>query len=597
MSFLETVARARAFLEHSGRISLSGLRREFDLDEDALEALVEELVDTQQVAAREGKILAWLGRGTAERSLASESIHPAGAAAPETLRQYPTEGERRHLTVMFCDLVGSTALSQQLDAEVYCEVVQAYHSCAAEPLARFDGHVGQYLGDGLLVYFGYPQAHEDDAHRAVRAARELLRALGELNPQLEAKQGVQLQARIGIHTGPVVIDEIGCGAKREMMALGDTLNIAARLESFAEPDTIVISDATLELVAGLFVTEDRGAPALKGVSDPIHAHRVLQPSGVTSRLDRSPRLTPFVGREHELGLLLDGFEHAREGQGQTLVIAGEAGIGKSRLTRRLRELLRETPHTWLECHSTPYTTGSALYPLIEMLQQVLHFGEEDETTHIDRLEKWLERESMHPAQTVPLFASLLSLQLPDRYRASEISPQAQRQQTLDALLTWLLGLAEKQPVVILTEDLHWSDPSTLEWLNLLIERCPTARLLVLLTHRPEFEPSWPSRAHIRSIVLGRLTTRQAKDLIAAAAPGTTLPDDVVAPLAARSDGVPLFAEELVKNVIESVPPENGSFSVSEIPRTLQDLLMARLDRLGDAKRVAQLGAGGGPRVG
>jgi serine/threonine protein kinase len=266
--------------------------------------------------------------------------------APEEAPTAPPlseSGERRHLTVMFCDLVGSSALGQKLDPEAYRRVVQAYHARATEAVERYDGHVGQYRGDGLLVYFGYPQAHEDDAERGVRAGREILREIQTLNPRLQAEHGIEIEARVGIHTGPAVVGEMGGGEKPETMALGDTLNVAARLEAFAEPGTVVISDATLRLVAGVFVTEDRGVPELKGIQEPIRVHKVMQPSGARSRLGRAKGLTPFVGREQELGLLLDRFEQAQEGQGQAVLVAGEAGIGKSRLVHRLREQLRDTP--------------------------------------------------------------------------------------------------------------------------------------------------------------------------------------------------------------------------------------------------------------
>jgi class 3 adenylate cyclase len=476
-------------------------------------------------------------------------VAPEVSPAPAPLTDH---GERRHLTVMFCDLVGSTALSQQLDAEAYRRVVQAYQARAAEAIERYGGHVAQYLGDGLLIYFGYPQAHEDDADRAVRAGREVLRELETLNPRLEAEHGVQLSARVGIHTGPVVVDEMGGGEKKETLALGDTPNVAARLEGIAEPGTVVISDATLHLVAGLFVTEDRGTPALKGIAEPIRVHRVLQPSGVTSRLDRAPTLTPFVGREQELGLLLDRFEQAQEQHGQAVLIAGEAGIGKSRLVHQLRERLRETPHSWLECRTSPYTQNSALYPLIELVEQAHDFGDEHSPEEkLGRLERGLAHVGLEPAEAVPLLASLLSLRLPERYAPLEISPQLQRQKTLETLLAWVLALGEKQPVVLLVEDLHWIDPSTLEWLGLLIEQCPTVGVLLLLTHRPDFEPPWPSRTHLLPMGLIRLSRRQAKQLVAGAISESTLPEALLDAIAERADCVPLFAEELAKEVVES----------------------------------------------
>ena len=371
---------------------------------------------------------------------------PEVARTPAPLSE---RGERRHLTVMFCDLVGSSALAQRLAAETYHRVVQAYHARATQAIERYQGHVAQYLGDGLLVYFGYPQAHEDDAERAVRAGREILRELELLNPRLEAEHGERLQARIGIHTGPVVVGEMGGGggAKGQAMALGGTLNVAARLEACAEPDTVVISDALLRLVAGLFVTEDRGTPELKGISAPIRVYRVLQPSGVASRLDRAPKLTRFVGREQELGLLLDRFEQVQDGRGQAVLVAGEAGIGKSRLVHRLRERLRETqtPHSWLECRGSPYTQHSAFHPVIELVEQGLRFEDEPSPEQrLERLERGLAGVGLEATDAVPLLASLLSLRLPERYAPLEMSPQLQRRKTLETLLAWVLALGEKQ---------------------------------------------------------------------------------------------------------------------------------------------------------
>jgi TOMM system kinase/cyclase fusion protein len=538
---------------------------------DERDATVEKLIETLDDIAR-GEL--------------PEAPEAAGVAPPLS-----ESGERRHLTVMFCDLVGSSALAQRLDPEDYRRVVQAYQSGAAEAIARYDGHVAQYLGDGLLVYFGHPQAHEDDAERAVRAGMGVLRGLAAVNPRLEAEHGVCLQARVGIHTGPVVVGEMGGREKRETLAVGDTPNVAARLEGFAEPDTVVISDATLRLVSGLFVTEDRGTPALKGISDPIRVYRIVQPSGVTSRLDRAPTLSPFVGREQELELLLECFERARGKRGRAVWIAGEAGIGKSRLVHRLREQLGETPHTWLECRSSPYTQNSALYPLIELVEHALGYDEETSGEEkLEQLERGLAHVGMEPTVTVPLFADLLSLRLPERYAPLEISPPLQRQKTLEALLAWVLALGEKQPLVLMAEDLHWIDPSTLEWLGLLIEQCPTAGLLLLLTFRPEFEPPWPVREHVLPMALRRFEHGEAKDLVAGAIGGVPLPEELVDQIATRSDGVPLFVEELAKGVASLDRDLPGSLSDPEIPETLQDSLMARLDRLGKAKEIAQFGA-------
>ena len=510
-------------------------------------------------------------------------IAPEASPIPSPLTG---QGERRHLTVMFCDLVGSTALSQQLDAETYREIVRAYQARGAEAIERYEGHVVQYLGDGLLVYFGYPQAHEDDAERAIRAGRDVLRGLEMLSTRTLAQHGVAITARVGIHTGPVVVGEMGGGEKKEVLALGDAPNIAARLEGFAEPGSLVVSDATLRLVTGVFVSEDRGVPELKGIQEPIRVHRILQPSGTRSRLDRATGLTPFVGREQERGLLLDRFEQAQEDLGQAVLIAGEAGIGKSRLVHQLREQLQQTPHSWLECRTSPYTQSSALYPLIELLEGALDFRKEDSAEDtLGRLERGLAYVGLDSDEAVTLFASLLSLRLPERYAPLEMSPQLQRQKTLETLLAWVFALGEKQPLVLVVEDLHWIDPSTLEWLGLLIEQCPTANVLLLMTHRPDFEPPWPGRAHLHAITLSRLSRRQSQQLIAGAIPEAALSDEIVERITSRSDGVPLFVEELAKGLVEA-----GSADSLDIPETLQDSLMARLDRLGEAKLVAQLGS-------
>jgi predicted ATPase len=341
------------------------------------------------------------------------------------------------------------------------------------------------------------------------------------------------------------------------------------------------------------VSEDLGTPALKGIAEPLRVHRLLLLSEAVGPLDHAPALTPFVGREQELGLLIDRFEQAQEKRGQVVLVAGEAGIGKSRLVRELRERLREAhaPHDWLECRTSPYTRGSALHPLIELLEQGLGLADVDSAEEkLGRLESALERADFELAQAVPLLASLLSLRLPERYAPLEISPQLQRQKTLEALLAWLLGLGEKQPLVLLVEDLHWADPSTLEWLGLVIEQCPTAGVLALLTHRPGFEPPWPAREHLLPMALRRLRDQETKTLVAGAIGRATLSEDLVARIAARSDGVPLFAEELTKAAAESDGEGTGSLSRFEVPETLQDSLMARLDRLGEARPVAQVGA-------
>jgi class 3 adenylate cyclase len=358
MSFLDTIQRVKTYLEEQGRVSLRALQREFELDDEALDELIEELVDVQQIAAREGKILSWIGAA------------PAKASAPKPETRATPEAERRQLTVLFCDLVSSTELASRLDPEDWREIVRQYQQTCSDVIEGYEGHIAQYLGDGLLVYFGYPQAHEDDAERAARAGLGIVEAIRERNPQIEARHGLQLAVRIGIHTGPVVVGEIGAGERRETLALGDTTNLAARLQGIAAPDTVVVSPETLRLVRGIFLTEDLGAQTLKGIAEPVVAHRVVQPSGVRSRLDTAEgRLTPFVGREQEFGLLLDRWEQVLEGQGHTVLISGDAGIGKSRLALRLREQLRDEPHSWLEVRTSPHGQSSPLQPWIELVCQ------------------------------------------------------------------------------------------------------------------------------------------------------------------------------------------------------------------------------------
>jgi len=512
----------------------------------------------------------------------------------------PADAERRQLTVMFCDLVGSTDLSQRLDAEDFRSVVRAYQESASQAIQRYAGHIAQYLGDGLLVYFGYPHAHENDAERAVRAGLEILTALGRLNDTLESTHGVRLAARVGIHTGPVVIGTMGVGATSEVLALGDTTNIAARLEAVAAPDSMVISGATLRLVGGMFLTQDLGTPPLKGIAKAIRAYAVLRATGVRSRLDVDPRtLTPLVGRDQELGQLIDRWKRAGARAGQAVLIAGEPGIGKSRLLQAFRERLAETPHTWLECRCTPYTQGSAFHPLIELLEQGLGFKPDDATeTKLRRLEGGIERANLPAPDVVPLIAALLSLPLPDRYPPLRQSPELQRKQTMEALVAWTLALAEQQPLVMLFEDLHWCDPSTVELLALALEQSPTTKALILLTFRPTFAPPWPARSHATSLALDHLSRLQATNMIGGLTRGVPLPDSVVERIVERADGVPLFVEELTKMVLESelVTARDGHYELSgpltqlDIPTTLQGSLMARLDRLVPGKEVAQLAA-------
>jgi class 3 adenylate cyclase/predicted ATPase len=611
MDFYALLDQVVDLLRSRGRVSYRALQRHFGLDDTYLDDLKVELIDVLHLARDEnGSILVWLGGPETLPSPPSPSTpHAPQPAIPEAaLPQWvpspgapaPPEAERRQLTILFCDLVASTALSRHLDPEDYRAAVRAYQAACAPVIERFGGHIAQYLGDGLLVYFGYPLAHEDDAQRAVRAGLGMLEAMGALATCLEQQHSVRLAIRIGIHTGPVVVGEMGEGGRREQLALGETPNVAARLESLAAPNTVVISAALHHLVQGYFVCDDLGAPALKGVDTPFQVYRVVGESGAKSRLDvTSPRgLTPLVGREAEVTLLLDRWTQVQEGLGQVILLSGEAGIGKSRLVQVLKEHLAGEPSTQLECRCLPYHTNSALYPMIDLWQGVLQF----ETTEapadkLHKLEQMLAQYRLPLAETVPLLAALLSLPA-ERYPALALPPQQQKQQTLEALLALLVAHTVQEPVLLIVEDLHWVDPSTLEFLSLLLEQGPTARILTLCTFRPHFTPPWPPRAHIAQLTLTRLPRPQVGRMVTAVAGAKAVPAEVVQQIVTKSDGVPLFVEELTKLMLasgwlrehEEHYTLTGPLPPLAIPATLQDALMARLDQLASAKAVAQLGA-------
>jgi class 3 adenylate cyclase/predicted ATPase len=596
-------------LRSRGRVSYRALRVQLHLDDEAIEALKDELIHAQHVAVDEdGKVLVWTGGDGGTPAPAPSPSGPSGRQAdlPADVTSQPTEvrtpdAERRQLTVLFCDLVDSTALASQLDPEEWRDVVRAYQATCAKVIQRFEGHIAQYLGDGLLVYFGYPQAHEDDAQRAIRTGLGIIEAMGELNARLDQDTLLRLAVRIGIHTGLVVVGEVGGGPRQEQLALGETPNVAARLQGIAAPDTVVVSAATLRLVQGFFSAEDRGTHRLKGLATPVHVYRVLSESGALSRLDAAVThgLTPLVGRELEVTLLLERWAQVKEGIGQVVVLSGEPGIGKSRLVEVLKDRVAAEPHTRLECRCSPYHQHSALYPVIELLPRALGWAKEDTPDAKEqKLEAALSRAHLDPQNTVPLLASLLSLPLPECYAPPALTPQRQRQRTLEALLAMVLELAAQQPVLFIVEDLHWIDPSTLEFLTLLVDQGPTARLFTLCTCRPEFRPPWSTRAHLTPITLNRLPRRLVGIMVARVAGDKALPSTVVQQVVARTDGVPLFVEELTKMVLESglLREREGCYELTgplpplAIPTTLHDSLMARLDRLAPVKEVAQLGA-------
>jgi predicted ATPase/class 3 adenylate cyclase len=491
-------------------------------------------------------------------------------------------------------------LARPLAPDDLYAVIRTYHETCARIIRQFDGHIAQYRGEELVVYFGYPQAHDEDPQRAVRAGLRLVEALGKQPPRLTHDPGIHWAVRVGVHTGLVVVGPLGDGEPHDRWALGDTPALASQLHERAAPDTVVISAATQRLIHGYFLCHPLEAQPGHGMAAPLQAYRVVRESAAQHRLDVVPTsgLTPFVGREHEVGLLVACWEQAKEGRGRVAVIQGEAGIGKSRLVRVLQEHLAAEPHTEMVWRGSPTDQQSALQPVMLYLQRLLRVcSGEAPAAILQRLEAVLVSSGLLLPEVVPLFAALLALPLPARYPPLLVTPQRQRQQTLDALLTWLLATAARSPVLFVVEDLHWLDPSTLEFLSLLIDQVPTARLLLMLTCRPEFHPPWGFRAHLTPITLDRLSPTQA-DMMVQRVAGKALPPAVQQHLVAHTDGVPLFIEEVTKLVLESWPlPAHaahdmltGPLPALAIPATLHDTLMARLDRLAPSKAVAQLGA-------
>jgi predicted ATPase len=453
-----------------------------------------------------------------------------------------------------------------------------------------------------MVYFGWPQAHEDDAQRAVHAGLGIIEAMSGLNVSLEQEKGIRLAVRIGIHTGLVVVGEIGQGARQEHLALGETPNVASRIEGVAEHDTVAISDATYQLIQGYFVCEDLGQHTLKGVDDSQQVYRVARESDAQSRLDVAAAigLTPLVGRESESALLFDRWQQVKDGQGQIVLLSGEAGIGKSRLLQVLRDRVSNEPHLRLECRSSPYYQNTALYPITNLLQRILEWQPDDASeTKLEKLEQMLQHYRLPLPETIPLFATILSLPLSEnQYPPLTLSPQQQRQKTLEIIVAMLLAQAEQQPVLFILEDLHWTDPSTLELLELLIDQIPITSICVLLTCRPEFEPPWGLRSHLTPIALNRFTRPQIEAMVAHVTDRKRLPVEVMQHLLEKTDGVPLYVEEMTKAILESGVLHEidghyvlaGPLTALAVPATLQDSLLARLDRLGTAKGIAQLGA-------
>jgi predicted ATPase/class 3 adenylate cyclase len=512
------------------------------------------------------------------------------------------EAERRQLTVMFVDLVGSTELSLRLDPEELREISRGYQDATAREVGRFGGHVAKYMGDGVLVFFGYPQAHEDDPVRAIYAGLAIVRAVKQLGKQMLANHGGRLRARIGAATGVVVVgDLVGTEGSEPGAVTGETPNLAFRLQEAARPGQVLVAERTRALAGEAFKYEEPEQRKLKGFPDPVRLWRVLGPSGVESRFEalHGRWLTPMVGREQEIALLLDRWRQAKEGEGQVVLISSEAGIGKSRITEVLRERVMAEEHLRIRLQCSPYHTNSALYPIVEHLERAAGFEREDTPqAKLDKLEAMIGQAATTVTAISALLAPLVSIPTGDRYPPLGLTPERQKEQTLAALTDQVIGLAAKTPVLMILEDAHWIDPTTLESIDLTISRIEASRVLLVITFRPEFQPKWLGLPHVTSVSLNRLSKRQVAEMVDGVTGGRALPQAVLDQIIARTDGVPLFVEELTRMVLESglLKEEGdrfvlqGSLPPMAIPWTLQDSLMARLDRLAPVRSVAQTAA-------
>src|SRR6516225_7372180 len=570
--------------------------RENDIDETVLPSLTHENLKELGVASL-GHRVKLLDAIAALRRDASGKIPFVDAAVSSAPSVPPDDrAERRQVTVMFSDLVGSTALSARMDPEDLREVISAYHKCVAETVRRFGGFVAQYLGDGVLVYFGYPEAHEDDAERAVRTGLELIAAV------IALKTPASLQTRVGIATGLVVVGDLmtGSGEAHERGIVGETPNLAARLQGIAAPNTVVIAEATRRLLGNLFELKDLGARDLKGIAEPLRAWVALRASTVESRFEalHAAGLTALVGREEEIELLRRRWSKTKTGDGQVVLLSGEAGIGKSRLTAALLESLAPEPHTRLRYFCSPQHTDSAFYPIIGQMERsagLLH--DDTREQKLDKLDALLAQTSTS-IQNAALIARILPPPNGCRDPALELTPQQRRQKTLEALTAQMKTLSRQKPVLMIFEDAQWADPTSLEAFGRVVDRIRTLRVLLLVTFRPEFDAPWVGRPYVTALIINRLPEREAGAMIDRVVGNKRLPANIRQDIIERTDGIPLFVEEMTKAVLEAesqAAAEQVTTAVPSsalaVPASLHASLMARLDRLGaPAKGVAQIGA-------
>jgi class 3 adenylate cyclase/tetratricopeptide (TPR) repeat protein len=538
--------------------------------------------------------------GDRKRLLRAIAALAASGHQPSPTSRAPAAdaAERRQLTVMFCDLVGSTAMSARLDPEDMREVIRAYQDACSGAVARYDGFVAKFMGDGVLAYFGFPRAHEDDAERAVRAGLDIVSGA----PKLETPAKAALRVRIGIATGIVVVgDVVGRGSAQEQAVVGDTPNLAARLQALAEPGSVLVAEATRRLLGGTFELTPLGPQALKGFDAPVAAWAVIREAENVSRFEasRSAGMTPFVGREHEVSLLLDRWREATGGEGQVALLSGEADIGKSRILEALSERIGDEPHTTVRYQCSPHQVNDAFYPMTSHIWRAAGFvSDEPPVARLDKLEALIGRSRLDAREIAHFLAALLSIPFEGRYPPLEMAPSEQKERTITALIAVFSGLTKQAPVLALLEDAHWIDPTALDLFGRLVDRLADLRALLVLTYRPEFVAPWVGRANVATLSLSRFGRRQAVAMVDCVTGGKPLPAEVLEQIVAKTDGVPLFVEELTKTVLESglLREEDGSFVLDRaltplaIPSTLQDSLMARLDRLATVKEIAQIGA-------
>jgi class 3 adenylate cyclase len=580
------------WLRALGLSRYEGAFREAEIGPDVLPDLTDSDLEKLGVSLGDGKRLL---KAIASLGPAQVLAEPKG---PSPTPSSIDTAERRQLTVMFCDLVGSTALSARLDPEDMREIIRAYQDACSGAVARYDGFVAKFMGDGVLAYFGFPRAHEEDAERAVRAGLDIL----AVAVKLETPATEMMKIRIGIATGIVVVgDLVGLGSAKEQAVVGETPNLAARLQALAEPGSIVIAESTRRLLGGAFDLKELGPQKLKGFDALVPAWIVLREAENLSRFEasRSQGLTPFVGREHEVALLLDCWRDATEGEGQVVLLSGEAGIGKSRVLVALRERIGDEPYVRVRYQCSPHYVNHAFYPISSQIWQAAGFvSDEPAAARFDKLEAMIAHSRLDARDIAPFLAALLSIPGEGRYPALEMAPAEQKERTIEALIALFEGLTKDTPVLAFLEDAHWIDPTSLDVFGRLIDRLPKLRALLVVTFRPEFAPPWVGRAHVASLELSRFARRQAVAMVDRVAGGKALPAEVTEQIVAKTDGVPLFVEELTKTVLESdlLREENGAYVLRAaltslaIPSTLQDSLMARLDRLAPVKEIAQIGA-------